>query len=343
MTTSLQQSQSETVPLMSNPDPLLSISDLTIEVGHGDNKLLLVDGFSLTMQAGERVALVGESGSGKSVTARAIMRLDPHFELSGQINFCGTDLLTMRERDMVALRGNRIGMVFQDPMSALNPLMSIGSQVAEPLRIAGVSKREANARAQKVLDELGVANAAARMRAYPHEFSGGMRQRVVLALALVNEPELLIADEPTTALDVRVQEQVLALLDRVSRDRGLATLLITHDLGTVAGFAERVAVMYSGRKVHEELVDPLFATPAHPYTAGLLDAIPRIDREVRRLTAIPGAIPHAAARPSGCAFHLRCPMKMDVCVTDVPALLPSPAGGTVACHLHPITVEDDRS
>jgi oligopeptide/dipeptide ABC transporter ATP-binding protein len=312
--------------------PLLSITDLCIDAG----ETRLVENFSLQIRAGERVALVGESGSGKSVTARSIMRLDPAFCVTGSIVLDGQDVLTLSEHAMSRVRGRKVGMVFQDPMTALNPLMTVGAQVMEPLRAAGLSRKAARAKAQSVLEELGVVNAAARMKAYPHEFSGGMRQRVVLAMALACEPALLIADEPTTALDVRVQEQVLTLLDKVSCERGLAVLLITHDLGTVAGFAGRVAVMYSGRKIHEDPVDAIFDAPEHPYTQGLLEAVPRIDVKVERLTTIAGAPPHPAARPAGCAFHPRCSQRLDICGEKVPELIATRAGGLVACHLRSI-------
>ncbi len=319
---------------MPEPEPssgaLLSIRGLDISV----DGTHLVEDFDLDIGRAERVALVGESGSGKSVTARAIMRLDPQFTVAGSIRFDGTELLTMPDRELIRVRGRRIGMVFQDPMTALNPLMTVGAQVSEPLRVAGVPKRQALERSRTVLDELGVPRAGDRLGAYPHEFSGGMRQRVVLAMALISAPDLLIADEPTTALDVRVQEQVLVLLNRVARDRGLATLLITHDLGTVAGFADRVAVMYSGRKVHEDGVFAAFREPGHPYTEGLLRAVPRMDHPAGRLPAIPGATPHAADRPSGCAFHPRCPEAMARCAGERPRLTLLPSGGQAACHLN---------
>jgi peptide/nickel transport system ATP-binding protein len=320
----------------SGAPPKLSIADLVISVGPRDNPTRLVDGFNLHAARGERVALVGESGSGKSVTARAIPRLDPHLRLSGSIRLDGRELLTKSDREMMLVRRNEVGMVFQDPMGALNPLMTIGTQIAEPLIIAGWSRKRARARVREVLDELGVANAASRMSAYPHEFSGGMRQRVVLAIALVAEPSLLIADEPTTALDVRVQEQVLMLLDRVSRERDLTVLLITHDLATVAGYADRVVVMYSGRAVHDDPADSAFADPAHPYTAGLLAALPRIDRTTHRLTTIPGSPPHPSQRPPGCAFEPRCPLRMDICAQEIPLMQPTRGGGTVACHAYDI-------
>ena len=320
--------------------PLLSVRNLTIDAGPKEEPIRLVDDFSLEMRPGDRVALVGESGSGKSVTARSIMRLDPDFRLSGSVEFQGQDLLKLSDKQMVGVRGHKIGMVFQDPMGALNPLMTIGDQVMEPLRIAGVSRADAAKRAKSVLEELGVVDAEARMKAYPHEFSGGMRQRVVLAMALISDPSLIIADEPTTALDVRVQEQVLTLMDKVSKERGLAVLLITHDLGTVAGFTDRVAVMYSGRKVDEGTVDSLFARPAHPYTQGLLQAVPRIDQTVPRLLTIAGAPPHPANRPTGCAFNPRCPKAFDLCTREVPELRPAPDGGVVACHLYPAAGEE---
>jgi len=302
-------------------------------LGRSGASVNIVDDVDFTIGVGERMALVGESGSGKSLTARALMQLDRVARVSGRIDFEGADLLKLSEREMRKLRGSSIAMVFQDPMSFLNPLMTIGDQVAETLRIRGVGKAEARKRALSVLDELGVDRAAERIDAYPHEFSGGMRQRVVLAMALVGEPRLLIADEPTTALDVRVQDQVLDLLDEVSTRRGLAVLLITHDLGVVAGFADRVMVMYSGRIVEDGEVGDVFARPRHPYTQGLIKAVPRIDQDLATLYAIPGAPPAVMNRPSGCRFHLRCDQRVQRCALELPAMLH--AGRTrVACHLH---------
>ncbi|WP_218002137.1 ABC transporter ATP-binding protein [Microtetraspora malaysiensis] len=291
----------------------------------------LVDGFSLDIAPAERVALVGESGSGKSITARAIMRLAPQTVTSGSIEFDGLDLGSLPERAMTRLRGRRIGMVFQDPMRALNPLMTIGDQLTESLRDEGVGKSEAVRRAVAILEEIGVPNAAQRLRAYPHEFSGGMRQRVAIAIALIGEPDLLIADEPTTALDVRVQRQVLQLLDRIARDRSLAVLLITHDLGLVANFVDRVAVMYAGRKVEDRRCWELFEQPAHPYTQALLATVLRLDRPVTRPKTIPGAPPHPAGRPNGCAFHPRCELAAPECSRQVPSLRRLAKGGEVAC------------
>jgi oligopeptide/dipeptide ABC transporter ATP-binding protein len=315
-------------------EPLLALRELSVTAcGPTSQPVRIVDRVNLTLAPGERVAMVGESGSGKSATARAILRLDRELSIGGQILLRGRELTSLTERELTRVRGREIAMVFQNPMGALDPLMTVGAQVAEPLRQAGVARREAASRARGLLDELGVPDAARRMRAYPHEFSGGMRQRVVLAMALAGGPSVLLADEPTTALDVRAQEQVLTVLDTVARERNLAVLLITHDLATVAGFAERVVVMYAGRIVHTDPVDAVFAEPAHPYTAGLLAALPRADQPPTRLRGIDGSAPHPADRPPGCAFHPRCPRRMPVCDDVAPELVAAPAGGQVACHL----------
>jgi ABC-type dipeptide/oligopeptide/nickel transport system ATPase component len=267
-------------------DPhLLDIRGLTVTVPQllrsdgAPGDLELVHGIDLSIAAGERVALVGESGSGKSMTAKAILRLDRMTRLGGSLRLAGTEIVGASERTLRELRGATASMVFQDPMTALNPVLTIGEQVAEPLVIRGVGRREARRRAIGMLDRLGVPGAARRVDAYPSEFSGGMRQRVVMAAALIAEPQLLIADEPTTALDVRVQEQVLDLIEEQSRELGLGVLLITHDLGIVAGLAHRVAVMRRGRIVEDRDVDDVFAAPAHPYTRALLGSIPRIDAD----------------------------------------------------------------
>jgi oligopeptide/dipeptide ABC transporter ATP-binding protein len=224
-------------------------------------------------------------------------------------------------------------MVFQNPMGALDPLMTVGAQLAEPMRYRGVTGRAARAAAVTLLSDLGIADAARRLRAYPHEFSGGMRQRVALAMALAAEPEILLADEPTTALDVRAQEQVMTLIDGVTRDRGLSVLLISHDLALVAGFADRVAVMYAGRIVHQDPVGAVFDAPAHPYTRGLLGAVPRIDQPPGRLLAIEGTMPSPGRRPGGCAFHPRCPQRFGPCGEVLPPAAGTASGGLVACHL----------
>lgn len=315
-------------------DPVLDISRLSVDMNSGGREVRIVDELSLRIAPGERVALVGESGSGKSVTARAIMRLDDNATLTGSVKLDGQELVGLPEKRMRALRGAQVSMVFQDPLRTLNPLHTIGDQIAEPLRIRGTSRREAMKVAEETLDSLGVVDAKARLKAYPFEFSGGMRQRVALAIALIGRPKVLIADEPTTALDTRVQERVLKLIDDAARDRGAAVLLITHDLGVVAGFADRVAVMYSGRKVEDAPVDLLYASPSHPYTEGLLAAVPRLDEDQAELVAMPGTSAAPGNRPSGCAFHPRCPFAMDVCRTTLPLLSERPDHiGQVACHL----------
>ncbi|RSN11579.1 ABC transporter ATP-binding protein [Nonomuraea sp. WAC 01424] len=266
-------------------EPVLSIQNLSVRVperariGGGAGDLTVVEGLDLSICPGERVALVGESGSGKSITARAILQLNRALVYDGSIRWDGTELIGAGERRMRRLRGSEISMIFQDPMTALNPVLTIGQQVAEPLVVRGVARREALRRAAEMLDRLGVPKAKERLKAYPGQFSGGMRQRVVMAAALIAEPRLLIADEPTTALDVRVQEQVLDLIEAMSREMSLSVLFITHDLAIVAGLANRVAVMYRGRLVEDRPVDELFANPRHPYTRGLIGSIPRLDAD----------------------------------------------------------------
>ena len=322
-----------TAALTSAP-PALSFSHVSLVLRRpGGRRLPLVEDVSLRLGRGERLALVGESGSGKSVLARAVLRLDRQIDISGEIQVGGESLATVSERRLRAIRGRKVAMVFQNPMGALDPLMSIGAQLTEPMRYRGITGRVARAAAAGLLSDLGLPDAARRLRSYPHEFSGGMQQRVALAMALAAEPEILLADEPTTALDVRAQEQVMQLIDQVSRERGLSVLLISHDLSLVAGFADRVAVMYAGRIVHDDPVDAVFDTPAHPYTRGLLGAIPRLDRRLGRLPAIEGTMPSPGRRPAGCAFHPRCPQRLDSCSGSVPLAVPSAGGGLVACHL----------
>jgi len=265
---------------------LLEVRELTVQVRRPGGPVL-VEGVSFDIAAGERLALVGESGSGKSTVAKALVQLDPTVTVRGSVRCDGVELVGASGRALRRVRGSQVSMIFQDPMTALNPVRRIVDQVAEPLLIRGVPRREAHARAVEMLDRLGVPRAAERARAFPSEFSGGMRQRVVMATALVGGPRLLVADEPTTALDVRVQEQVLDLIEEQSRELDLAVLFITHDLGTVAGLADRVAVMRSGRVVEERPVDDLFAAPDHPYTRGLLASVPRIDADPdRRLVTV---------------------------------------------------------
>ena len=299
----------------------------------GRAPLRLAEDVSLQLGRGERLALVGESGSGKTVLARAVLGLDRQVSVCGEIRVAGVSLAGAGERQLRAIRGRQVAMVFQNPMGALDPLMTIGAQVTEPMRYRGVTGRAARAAAVALLSDLGIADAARRLRCYPHEFSGGMQQRVALAMALAGEPEILLADEPTTALDVRAQEQVIALIDEVSRERGLSVLLISHDLSLVAGFADRVAVMYAGRIVHDDRVDAVFGAPAHPYTRGLLGAIPAIGQRRERLPAIEGTMPSPGSRPGGCAFHPRCPQRLDQCAQTAPPVTATASGGRVACHL----------
>ena len=315
--------------------PALTFSGVSLTLNRpGSAPLRLVEDVSLRLGRGERLALVGESGSGKSVLARAVLGLDRQIEVSGEIRVGDESLAGAGERRLRAIRGRRVAMVFQNATGALDPLMSVGAQLTEPMRYRGVTGRAARAAAAALLSDLGIADAARRLRAYPHEFSGGMQQRVALAMALAAQPEILLADEPTTALDVRAQEQVMALIDQVSRERGLSVLLISHDLSLVAGFADRVAVMYAGRIVHDDPVDAVFDAPAHPYTRGLLGAIPAIGRRTGRLPAIEGTMPSPGRRPGGCAFHPRCPQRLDRCAEVIPPAAATASGGRVACHLH---------
>lgn len=309
----------------------LDVRNLSVDAPGTCKAIRLVDNVSFQIRRGERVALVGESGSGKSVTARALMRLNRRLAVSGRIDLDGEDVLAMTERQMERIRGKRIGMAFQDAFTSLDPVMRVGDQVMETLIVHGASRADAKSQAVAMLTELGVQDAENRLKAYVHEFSGGMRQRVVLAMALIGQPQLLIADEPTTALDVRIAQQVLDLLDEVATHRNLSVLLITHDMGVVASFADRVIVMYSGRVVEDAEVHALFEQPLHPYTEGLLNAVPRIDRIVEKLVAVPGMPVAPSARPSGCAFHPRCSMATEVCRTAVPELRTFGAR-KVACH-----------
>jgi oligopeptide/dipeptide ABC transporter ATP-binding protein len=315
-------------------DPLLDIRDLTLSFRIGQGLVRALNGVNLSVGHGERVGIVGESGSGKSVTAQAVLGLVPAAEITGEITFAGADLLTASPARLREVRGKEIGYIFQDPLSALNPVRTVGDQISETLRIRGVRKAEALRRSVDLLGRVGVRNARQRVEDYPHQFSGGMRQRVMIAMALVAEPRLVIADEPTTALDVRVQAQVLDLLLELAEERELAVLFITHDLGVLSGFAERVVVMYAGRAMEQCVTDELFYGSINPYTLGLLESLPRIDGEIpARLTTIGGQPPAPARPPSGCPFHPRCRYAEPICAEQVPALA-VPPGGThpSACH-----------
>ena len=318
-------------------EPLLEVSDLRVHFDGPDGIARAVDGVSFGIARGETLALVGESGCGKSVTALSLLRLiDPpgHIEPGSSIRFNGRELLTLPEREMRALRGNRIAMVFQEPASALNPVFTVGDQVAEVARIHDHAARaDAWAQAVAMLRRTGIPDAAERARDYPHQLSGGMRQRVLIAMALMMGPDLIVADEPTTALDVTIQAQILDLLRDVQRVSGSAVLLITHDLGVVAEMAQRVLVMYGGEIVESAPVRAIFATPAHPYTEGLLRAMPRRGAARDRLDAIPGTVPPATDWPSGCRFRDRCAHAWNKCAAEAPALVEISPGHAARCHL----------
>ena len=300
--------------------PLLEVEQLAVTFPAAGGTLRPVDGVSFSLDRGETLALVGESGCGKSLTSLALIRLIPPpgtISRESRVQFDGKSVPGMGPEDLRQLRGRRIGMVFQDPMTSLNPVFTCGDQIAEGIRAhARVSKAEAWKRAVDLLAEVGIADAEARARAYPHQLSGGMRQRVMIAIALASEPDLLIADEPTTALDVTVQAQILELLDELKQRRGMALLLISHDLGIVAGRANRVAVMYAGRIVEEGTTVEVFRQPSHPYTKGLFNSIPKLTGPLGRLTPIKGQVPAPGDWPTGCRFRTRCPDAFSACESD---------------------------
>ncbi len=281
-----------------------------------------VRGASLQLERGRRLGIVGESGSGKSLTALAIMRLlHPPARFRGRVLLDGTDLLALSDREMAQVRAQRMGMIYQDPMSSLNPVFTVGAQIIEAIRIAsGASAKQARSRAIDALNEVGVPEPSRRVDSYPHEFSGGMRQRVMIAMALSSDPDVLLADEPTTALDVTTQARVLDLLSRIVEERGLAVILITHDLGVAAGFCDEIKVMYAGRFVESAVVDALYAQPVHPYTEALLGAVCRLDADVAQpMTVISGQPPLPDRMPGGCSFHPRCSHAAARCATEEPA------------------------
>jgi peptide/nickel transport system ATP-binding protein len=315
--------------------PLLEVRDLTVEFVGESGPVPAVRGLSYTLSRGEVLGIVGESGSGKSVSSLAVMGLlPPSATVSGSVRLRGQELLGLPDRRLARIRGSSIAMVFQDSLSALTPVHRIGDQVAEAVRIhQSVSGTAAHRRAVELLDAVGIPNAAQRAKAYPHEFSGGMRQRVMIAMAIANDVDVLIADEPTTALDVTVQAQMLALIETARQMTGAAIVMITHDLGVVAGIADRVVVMYAGRAVESGPVVPVYADPRMPYTIGLLGSVPRLDRPGRPLTPIEGAPPDLARLPQGCPFVSRCPVSVPVCRTVEPVLEPvADSARRAACH-----------
>ena len=318
-------------------EPLLEIDDLHTFFYTDTGVARAVDGVSFRVNAGETVGVVGESGCGKSVTALSILRLvrpPGRIEPGSHIRFEGKDLMALDEHAMQKVRGNRIAMVFQEPMTALNPVFTVGDQIAEVARIhAGMSKRDAWAKAVEMLKLVGIPAPEQRASEYPHQLSGGMRQRVVIAMALVMNPALVIADEPTTALDVTIQAQILELMADLSRRLGTSVLLITHDLGVVAENCARVIVMYAGEVVEEATTATLFDAAHHPYTEGLLGAMPRVGGEAERLATIPGTVPPPTAWPAGCRFHDRCPYAWDRCAREHPPLYQIGGGHVSRCHL----------
>jgi peptide/nickel transport system ATP-binding protein len=318
---------------------ILEIDNLQTHFRTPDGINRAVDGVSFHVEAGETLAVVGESGCGKSVTAMSILRLipEPPGKLAGAIRFNGKNLLECSEAEMRGIRGNEISMIFQEPMTSLNPVLTVGRQIGETLRLhQGMSAQQAEDRAVEMLKLVGIPEPERRVKEYPHQLSGGMRQRVMIAIALACNPKLLIADEPTTALDVTIQAQILDLMRDLKHRVGAAIVLITHDLGVVAEVAERVVVMYAGRKVEEAKVGPLFRTPRHPYTQGLLGSVPKLgsslDGTETRLQEIPGLVPSLKQKLQGCVFASRCTYGTDLCRSVAPGLEEKAPGHIVACH-----------
>jgi peptide/nickel transport system ATP-binding protein len=319
-------------------EPLLSVRDLRTHFFNEDGVTRAVDGVSFDLMPGETLGIVGESGCGKSVTALSVMRLLPPRlarTVGGSVRFEGRELLDLTEEEMRDIRGNRIAMIFQEPMTSLNPVLTVGEQIAEAVRIhQGASREAALARAAQMLSLVKIPDAERRLGDYPHQFSGGMRQRVMIAMALACTPKLLIADEPTTALDVTIQAQILRLMIELKQETGAAVMLITHDLGVVAETCQRVIVMYAGNKIEEAPVLELFDRPAHPYTRGLMASIPRLGaaNRQRRLAEIPGIVPSLREPIAGCAFAPRCVFAKDRCRTEPPVLRGVGEAHSVACH-----------
>jgi peptide/nickel transport system ATP-binding protein len=319
---------------------LLEVENLQTHFGTLDGVVRAVEGLSFHIEAGETVAIVGESGCGKSVTSMSILRLiqEPPGKIAGSIRFKGRDLLKLSDAEMRQIRGKDISMIFQEPMTSLNPVLNVGRQIGETVRLhEGLSAKQAEERAIEMLTLVGIPAPGRRVREYPHQLSGGMRQRVMIAMALACSPQLLIADEPTTALDVTIQAQILDLMRDLKTRVGAAIMLITHDLGVVAEMAQRVVVMYAGRKVEEGTAEAIFGNPQHPYTRGLLGAVPRLGSSLTmtgrsKLTEIPGQVPSLRQKIVGCAFASRCTMVTDLCRTIAPAVEAKSPGHYVACH-----------
>ena len=318
-------------------DPLLEVKDLTVHFKTDDGIVKAVDGVSYSIQPGETLGIVGESGSGKSVTSLTVMGLtdSKYADISGEVLFRGVDLLKLPPDEMRLIRGAKISMIFQDPMTSLHPFYKVGDQISEAIRQhQDISKKEAFGQAVEMLGKVNIPRPEERAKQFPHEFSGGMRQRAMIAMALALNPDLLIADEPTTALDVTVQAQILDLIDRLKDEFNAAVIIITHDLGVVAEHCDNIQVMYAGKAAEFGNTDDIYYRPLHPYTWGLLRSIPRLDEsEKEPLHPIQGLPPSLIHVPSGCSFHPRCPYVMDICKTDVPALQPVDGHHASACHL----------
>ena len=315
--------------------PVLRVTDLRTEFDTPDGVVFAVNGVSFDVRPGEFLGVVGESGSGKSVTMMSLLRLipmPPGRVVSGTVEFDEHDLLAIDQKDLRTVRGGEIGFIFQDPMTSLNPVLTIGSQLTEPLKLhLRCDRKTANETAANLLTMVGLPDARQRLKSYPHELSGGMRQRVMIAIALACSPKLLIADEPTTALDVTVQAQIIDIVQNLREQLGTAMIWITHDLGVIAGLADRVLVMYGGAIVEEALVVDLYQRPEHPYTQGLLGSIPRLDQKGSTLESIKGTPPNLYAPPTGCTFAPRCPHAFDRCLQEVPVLLDVGEDHRVAC------------
>lgn len=315
---------------------LLKVNNLGVQFQTNDGMVSAVNGVSFELERGQTLGIVGESGSGKSQTVLAMMGLlAKNGKASGEALYKGKNLLTLSRQELNGIRGDRVSMIFQDPMTSLNPYLTVERQMTEVLELhKGMTRREAKKRAIELLEAVRIPEAVRRIDMYPHEFSGGMRQRVMIAMALLCEPEVLVADEPTTALDVTVQAQILTLLKDLQRDFGTAIIMITHDLGVVAGLCEKVMVMYGGRVMEYGAADNIFYQPSHPYTIGLLGALPRLDHEGESLVSIPGNPPNMAHMPKGCPFSERCAHAMPRCQTELPQLVPGSHNVAVlrACH-----------
>ncbi len=321
--------------LANQDQAVLAVSDLHTKFNTPDGTVFAVNGVSFQLNPGEFLGVVGESGSGKSVTMMSLLRLipiPPGEISSGSVEFEEDDLLTLENDQLRRVRGGKIGFIFQDPMTSLNPVLTIGRQITESLKLhLGIDGAEANERAAELLTKVGIPDAEQRLKGYPHELSGGMRQRVMIAMALACDPKVIIADEPTTALDVTIQAQIIEIMRDLQREFGTGVIWITHDLGVIAGLADRVIVMYGGKIVEEAPVADLYGRPAHPYTQGLLDSLPRLDLERQELVSIKGQPPNLTSEPTSCSFAPRCPHAFDRCHNEVPVLTEVNIGHKVAC------------